>query len=53
MAKLLFVLREMWRMIRRHRMYFIAPLLITLALMAFLVFYLGPAAIVAFLYAGI
>jgi len=53
MSKLVLVLGEMLRMIRKHKMYFIAPLLITLALLAFLVVYLGPAAVVAFLYAGI
>ena len=40
-------------MIRRHKLYFMAPLLIVLALLAILVFYLGPAAIISFIYAGV
>jgi len=53
MAKLVLVLGEMLRMIRKHKFYFLAPLLIMVAILAILVVYLGPAAVVAFLYAGI
>ena len=53
MRKTVYVLREVWRMIKMHKMYFIAPTLICLAMIAFLVYYVGPAAMVSFLYAGI
>lgn len=53
MSKLFLVMGEMLRMIRKHKFYFLAPLFVMLAFLAFLVVYLGPAAVVAFLYAGI
>lgn len=53
MQKVLYMLKEMFRMIRKHKLYFAAPIFITLAFLAFLVYYIGPAAIVSFLYAGI
>ncbi len=53
MRKVLYILKEMLHMIRRHKFYFIAPILIILALLAILVYYLGPAAIVSFFYAGV
>ncbi|MFH1470014.1 MAG: DUF5989 family protein [Pseudomonadota bacterium] len=53
MRKLLIILRETWRLIMRNKLWFLAPILIGLALLAFLVFSLGPAAMVTFLYAGI
>lgn len=40
-------------MIRKHKLYFLAPIFIILALLAFLVFYIGPAAIISFIYAGV
>lgn len=53
MRKIRFIFREMFRMIRKHKMAFIAPILIILALLAFLVYYIGPAVIVSFIYAGV
>lgn len=53
MKKILFILREMGHLIRKNKLYFLSPVLIVLALLAFLVYYIGPAAIVSFIYAGI
>jgi hypothetical protein len=53
MRKILYILKEMLYMVKQYRLYFLAPILITLALLAFLVYYLGPAAIISFIYAGV
>jgi hypothetical protein len=53
MKKVKYILKEMIAMIKKHKYYFIAPILIILALLAFLVYYIGPAVIVSFIYAGV
>lgn len=53
MKKILYLLKETFFMIKKHKFYFIAPILIILALLAILVYYIGPSAIVTFIYAGI
>ncbi len=53
MGKVIYIFKEMFYMIKSHKMYFFAPIFIVLALIAFLVCYIGPAAIVSFIYAGI
>lgn len=53
MRKLLLILSETWVLIRRNKVWFLAPIFIGLALLAFLVYSLGPVAMVTFLYAGI
>lgn len=53
MKKISFIIREMMLMIRKHKLQIIAPILIILAVLAFLVYYIGPAVIVSFIYAGI
>jgi hypothetical protein len=53
MRKLVMILREAFRLIKRNKVWFLAPILIGLALLAFLVYTLGPVAMVTFLYAGI
>lgn len=52
-SKVTYILKEMGYMIRRHKFFFLAPILIMLSLLAILVYYIGPAAIVTFFYAGI
>lgn len=44
---------EMLSLISKHKLYFISPVLIVLAILALLVYYIGPTAIITFLYAGI
>jgi hypothetical protein len=53
MKKILYILKEMFYMIKKEKLYFITPILVILALLAFLVYYIGPAAIISFIYAGI
>jgi len=53
MKKIVFILREMKFMIKKHKFQIIAPILIILAVLAFLVYYIGPAVIVSFIYAGV
>lgn len=53
MRKLLLILREIFRLLMRNKLYFLAPILIMLAVLAFLVYSLGPVAVITFLYAGI
>jgi hypothetical protein len=52
MRKIAYMLAEMLHLIRRRKLYFLAPILILLALLAFLVFQLGPGALLTFIYAG-
>jgi hypothetical protein len=53
MKKLLAIFKEGFYMVKRHKVYFLAPLIIAMALLAFLVIEIGPAAIVSFIYAGL
>lgn len=48
-----YILRHTARLVRRHKLYFLAPVLILLAILAILVYYIGPAAVVSFIYAGV
>lgn len=53
MRKTWIILKEGLLLVRRNKAWFLAPILISLALLALLVFALGPAAVISFLYAGI
>ena len=53
MHKLVYIFKEIFYMVKRHKIYFLAPILFALALLILLAFYIGPSAIIAFIYAGI
>lgn len=53
MAKIIFIFKEFIGLIKDHNLYILAPILILLALLAALVYFVGPVAIVTFIYAGI
>ncbi len=53
MRKMLYILKECRELVRRHKLYFLMPLLFALAALSFLVFHIGPSLIVAFIYAGL
>ncbi|MDD5196719.1 MAG: DUF5989 family protein [Candidatus Omnitrophota bacterium] len=53
MKKIIYMFKEMLYLIRKYKLYFLAPLLIMLVLLAFLAFYLGPSVVISFIYAGI
>ncbi|MFA5200666.1 MAG: hypothetical protein WC442_07200, partial [Candidatus Omnitrophota bacterium] len=51
--KVSYIFKEMFYMIKRQKLYFMIPTLTLLALLAFLVYYIGPAVVISFIYAGI
>ena len=53
MNKILYIFKEMGYLIKKEKMFFIAPLLILLAVIAFLAYHIGPAVVISFIYAGI
>ena len=53
MNKVTYILKEMGYLIKQHKLAFLAPILIVLAILAFLVYYIGPAVITTFIYAGV
>jgi hypothetical protein len=53
MKKVWYIIKQMLVLIKKHKFYFIAPMLLVLALIAILVYYIGPAVIVSFIYAGV
>jgi Family of unknown function (DUF5989) len=50
--KVSYLFREMLSTIKRHKAWFMAPILLTLATLSFLIYYLGPSFITSFIYAG-
>jgi hypothetical protein len=53
MRKVLYMLGQTWQLIREHKLYFLMPLLLCLCALAVLVFHLGPAIVISFIYAGV
>jgi len=53
MLKITYLLKETFYLIRKHRIYFLAPIFMILVVLALLVFYIGPSVIISFIYAGI
>lgn len=53
LKKFTFVLREMKTLIKQHKLYFLAPLVITLAFLAVVFVKLGSGIIITFIYAGV
>lgn len=53
MRKIAYILREMWALVKAHRLYLLTPLLLALAALSILVYYVGPTVIITFIYAGV
>lgn len=53
MRRVWYMLREMTGLIRARKLYFLAPTLIILVILALFVYHLGPAAVMTFIYAGL
>jgi hypothetical protein len=56
MKKFLFMFRmmgEMLRLVRAHKLWFLAPLLFLLVGLSVLVYYVGPTVVLTFIYAGV
>ena len=51
--KVFYILKEMFYMVKKYKLYFLAPIFIVLAFLAFLVYYIGPTVIISFIYAGV
>ncbi len=52
MKKLSMIIKEIVYLVRRHRFYFLAPILFVLAILAFFVWDIGPYVLVSLIYAG-
>lgn len=53
MKKIALIFKEMKKLISAHKLYFLAPLIISLALVALLFVKLGSSIIMTFIYAGV
>jgi hypothetical protein len=53
MNKIWYILKEMLYMIKKHKLYFLAPIFIIFVILAVLAFYIGPSVVISFIYAGI
>lgn len=53
MNKVQYVFREMLHLVRKHKLAFLIPILMVLILLVFLAYYVGPAIVTTFIYAGI
>lgn len=53
MKKILYILKEAFYLARNHKLYILLPILVILAILACLVYYIGPAVIISFIYAGV
>ena len=51
--KLIYLFKEMIRLIRRHKAYVLAPSLAMLLLLTLMAFYVGPGAVLTFIYSGV
>jgi hypothetical protein len=52
LKKIIYMLKEFFYLIKKHKLVFLAPIFIILALLVFLVYSIGPAVITTFIYAG-
>lgn len=53
MKKVIYILKELWSMTKANKLYVLMPIFVMLALISFLVYYIGPTVIVSFIYAGV
>ncbi|MBF0331192.1 MAG: hypothetical protein HQL17_04585 [Candidatus Omnitrophica bacterium] len=53
MNKLQYILKEMSYLVNKHKLAFLLPIFIVLILLVFIAYYVGPAAVTTFIYAGI
>lgn len=53
MKKIAYILKEIFYMIKKHKLAFLAPIFVILTLLAILVYVIGPSVITTFIYAGV
>lgn len=51
--KIVMLMKETFYLIKKHKFYFLAPIFITLTLLAILVYTVTPNAMITFIYAGV
>ena len=51
--QLAYLVKEILYLVRKNKFYFLAPLMLMLAVLIFLIFYVGPNVVITFIYAGI
>jgi hypothetical protein len=51
--KFRYVIKEMFYLVRKHKLAFLLPIFIMLTLLVLLAYYVGPAVVTSFIYAGI
>lgn len=53
MNKLKYIFKEMIYLVKKHKLAFLLPIFIVLTVLVFLAYYVGPAVVTTFIYAGI
>jgi Family of unknown function (DUF5989) len=53
MNKVQYVFKEIFYLIKKHKVAFLLPIFIVMTLLVFLACYVGPAVVTTFIYAGI
>ncbi len=53
MKKIAYIIKEVFYLVKRHKLAYLLPIFIVLTLLAFLVYYIGPAVVTSFIYSGI
>lgn len=51
--KLKILTKETFFMLKKHKMYVLAPLFLVMIFLALLVYHVGPAVVISFIYAGV
>ena len=51
--KPVYIMKEVFIMARKHKLYFLLPICLLLAILAFLIYHIVPTIVVSFIYAGI
>jgi len=52
MKKIIYIFKEMIFMIKQHKLFFLAPILIVIVMLALFVYYITPTVMSVFIYAG-
>lgn len=53
LKKIAHLFKETWYLIKKEKAYFLAPLILMVVVLAVLIYQMGPAALIAFIYAGV
>ena len=53
MNRIRYIFKEMLYLVKKHRLAFLLPIFIVLVLLTLLAYYVGPAVVTMFVYAGV